>query len=82
MLIFTAFSSFSDDLESDTIRLAPVTINGTYYHKFSAGSRIAAVDMNRWSSDPAVNLDELIRSVAPVYFKSYGNGEPSFLRTS
>ena len=66
--------SRGDDHEGDTIQLDPLTITGNYYHKFSAGSRIIDVNPGLENSGPLDNLDGLIRSSAPVYFKSYGAG--------
>ena len=82
LLVFLFYLSFfrtqADEPESDgfmdTIRLDEITIKGSYFERFSAGSQIQSFDSSRMSNFYALNLNDLIRAEAPVHFKSYGNG--------
>jgi vitamin B12 transporter len=62
------------DFFQDTIRLEGITIRGSYFERFSAGSQIQAVDSVRLLSFSSLNLNDLVRAEAPVHFKSYGSG--------
>ncbi|MBS0000400.1 MAG: TonB-dependent receptor [Cyclobacteriaceae bacterium] len=74
LLCFIFIAVRADDLEQDTIRLEGITITGSFFERFSAGSQIHAVDSVKLLSFSTLNLNDLVRSEAPIHFKSYGNG--------
>jgi vitamin B12 transporter len=65
---------YGDDPEQDTIRLEGVTITGSFYERYSAGSEIQRIDSARKWTFASYNLNDLVRAQAPIHFKSYGSG--------
>ncbi len=66
-----ALSAF--DLGNDTIRLNTVTITGSYFEKFGAGSQVQRIDSAELRKYHAYNLNDLLKTQGPVHFKSYGS---------
>jgi len=74
----------ADDLERDTITMEGITITGSYFERFGAGSNIKKIDSINLTTFSALNLNDLIKAAAPIHFKSYGNSmlsSPSFRGT-
>ena len=74
LFYFISHVIYGDDPEQDTIRLDGITITGSYYERFGAGSQIHQVDSARLLSFAPINLNDLVRAEAPIHFKSYGSG--------
>lgn len=74
ILYFISNVIYGDDPEQDTVRLEGITITGSYFERFGAGSQIHQIDSVQLLSFSPFNLSDLVRAEAPIHFKTYGNG--------